>query len=151
MVISIFCLFGCSDLKEDGVEVNNFNSTKEEEKMDKTTKIVIKLGSNKATAVLDNNSTTRAFIKKLPITLSMMDLYGRELCYRFNEDLPTDNLRCDGYAVGDIAYWPPRHSFVILYQQNGEKFERQHLGHIENGIEMFKGMGDAKLTFELAE
>ena len=58
-------------------------------------------------------------------------------------------LAKDGYEVGDIAYWPPRGSLVILYAQNGERFERVHLGHIDGGAEIFRSMGDADVTFEL--
>lgn len=149
VAIAGFCLFVCSK-PEEMTSVTEYENTEEAEEMENTVKIVITSGNNRATAVLDDNSTTRAFIKKLPLTLTMMDLYGRELCYRFDEELPTDNLRYDGYDIGDIAYWPPGHSFVILYEQNGEVFERQHLGHIENGIEMFDGIGDTEVTFELA-
>lgn len=81
----------------------------------------------------------------------MLDLYGREMCYRFPDELPTDSLRSDGYAVGDLAYWPLRHSFVILYKQNGEEFTRQHIGHIDSGVDIFDGMGDVNVTFELPD
>lgn len=79
----------------------------------------------------------------------MMDLYGREMCYRFDEELPTGALRSDGYAVGDLVYWPPRRSFVILYKQNGEKFSRQHLGHIDSDVDIFSDIGNVDITFEL--
>ena len=65
--------------------------------------------------------------------------------------LPDGETRSDGYAVGDIAYWPPRGSLVILYAQNGERFERVHLGHIDGGAEIFRSMGDADVTFELLQ
>lgn len=90
--------------------------------------------------------------EEMPMTLSMQDLYGREMCYRYGADtFPTDTLRSDGYEVGDIAYWPPRGSLVILYGQNGEQFERQHIGHISEGVEVFETTGDAEVTFEIAE
>lgn len=114
-------------------------------------KVKITVGDQELTATLENNATSRAFAEMLPLTLPMMDLYSREMCYRFDEELPTDTLRSDGYAVGDLAYWPPGHSFVILYEQNGEQFSRQHLGHIESGVEIFDGIGDVDVTFELSE
>lgn len=81
----------------------------------------------------------------------MMDLYGREMCCRFEEELPTGQLRSDGYEVGDLVYWPPRHSFVILYKQNGEQFSRQQIGHIASGVEIFDGIGDVDVTIERLE
>ena len=61
---------------------------------------------------------------------------------------PTETLRNDSYEVGDIIYWPTAGSFVILYRQNGEQFSRQHLGHIESGVEVFETTGNTDVTFE---
>lgn len=113
-------------------------------------KVKISVNGKELIAELEDNATTRAFVQKMPVELPMQDLYGREMCYRYGSGgLPTDKLRSDGYAVGDIAYWPPRGSLVILYSQNGEEFQRQHLGHINSGVEVFKSTGDARVKFEL--
>lgn len=81
----------------------------------------------------------------------MMDLYGNEMCYRFPEALPTDNAYDQSYEVGEILYWPPGHSFVIRYAQNGEVFEMQKLGKMDSGVEIFDGIGDIDVKFELIE
>lgn len=117
---------------------------------DENMQIKITVGETELYATLEDNATTRALMEQMPMTLLMSDLYGREMCYRYGAGtLPTDGLRSDGYAVGDIAYWPPRGSLVILYAQNGEQFERQHLGHIDSGVEVFETTGDADVTFEV--
>lgn len=112
-------------------------------------KVRMTFGNHSLTATLENNATTRAFIERLPITLPMMDLYGREMCYRFPEALPTDNAFTQGYEVGEIVYYPPMHSFVILYAQNGERFQMQKLGRVDSDIELFDGAGDVDVRFEL--
>lgn len=115
-------------------------------------RVKIRAGDTELIAVLEDNSTTRALIAQMPMTLPMMDLYGREMCYRYGAyALPTDRLRSDGYEVGDIAYWPPGGSLVILYRQSGERFERQHLGHIASGVEVFASAGDADVRFEVLD
>jgi len=115
-------------------------------------KIKITSGEKEMYAQLEDNPTSRAIMAKLPLTLKMSDLYGREMCYRFGAGaLPVGTTRSDGYQVGDLAYWPPRGSFVILYEQNGEEFERVHLGHIASGVEYFKTTGDASVTFEAVQ
>ena len=111
-------------------------------------RIKITVNGKTLTAMLEDNPTSRAFMAKLPLTLPMLDLYGREMCYHFDTALPTDKLVSTNYEVGDLIYWPPRHSFVILYKQNGERFERQHVGRIDSGVEIFDGMGDADVLFE---
>lgn len=112
-------------------------------------KVKITVGSQELTATIYNNATGRALIDKLPMTLPMLDLYGREMCYRFDEALETDNVQYTGYEVGEIVYWPPRHSFVILYAQNGERFDMQKIGKIDSDIEIFDGIGDVEITIEL--
>lgn len=114
-------------------------------------KIKVTVNDQELYATLKNNATTMDFIKKLPITLPMMDLYNREMCYRFDDALTTDNLQSNSYEVGEIAYWPPRHSFVILYEQNGEKFERQVLGKFDSSVDIFKTTGNTNVKFELIE
>ncbi|WP_161951808.1 cyclophilin-like fold protein [Parabacteroides timonensis] len=118
---------------------------------DMVTKMRITVNGRTLTATLEDNATTRAIAGRLPMTLPMMNLYGREMCYRFPEALPTDNARTRGYEVGEIVYYPPMHSFVIMYRQNGERFQMQSIGRIDSGVEVFNGIGDVEVRFEKAE
>lgn len=112
--------------------------------------MIIKAGGREFTASMEDNAATRALAKRLPMTVVMQDLYEREMCYRLGAHaLPVENLRSDRYEVGDIIYWAPGGSLVILYEQNGEEFTRQQLGHIASGVEFFKTTGDIEVTFEL--
>lgn len=114
-----------------------------------TYKVKMTFGNHTLTATLEDNATTRAFVERLPLTLPMMDLYGREMCYRFPDALPTDNAFTQSYETGEIVYYPPMHSFVILYAQNGERFQMQKLGRVDSGIELFDNIGDIDVRFEL--
>lgn len=126
----------------------NSNSTDDN---DMTTKMKITVNGRTLTATIEDNATTRAIMQKLPMTLPMMDLYGREMCYRFPDALPADNARTRSYEVGEIVYYPPMHSFVIMYAQNGERFQMQTIGRIDSGIEIFDGIGDINVLFEKSE
>ena len=130
---------------DEWIEGLNLNENDAEESF----KITMTVNGNKLSATLYNNATTRAFIEKLPITLPMMDLYNREMCYRFPESLPTDDVNNCGYEVGEIVYYPPMHSFVILYEQNGAHFSMQKLGKMDSDVSFFDGIGDVDVTFEL--
>lgn len=114
------------------------------------TKIKITIKDKEFTAVFSDNATTKEMIEKMPFEVQMQDLYERELCYRFGGGaFSVDETTSTGYEIGDIAYWPPRGSLVILYEQNGEKFERVHLGKIEQSVESLKNIGDVKVKFEV--
>lgn len=116
-------------------------------------RVKVTVGTTELFADLEDNVATQAWLQTLPVTLPMQNLYGREMCYRYGAGfLPTDELRSDGYAVGDIAYWPPRGSLVILYKQNGERFERQPMGHIDGDAEaVFSHADTVDVTFSAAD
>ena len=114
-------------------------------------KIIVAVNGKNLYATLEDNPASRAMYEKMPFTVKMKNLYGRELCFNLPFALPEGRQTATNYEVGDIIYWPPRHSFIILYKQNGERFRRQHLGHIEAGVEMFSTAGDIDVTFVPAE
>ena len=112
-------------------------------------RITITAGEHVISAVLYDNAAGRALWVKLPLTLPMMNLYGREMCYRFGAGgLPEDDAADTGYEIGDISYWPPAGSLVILYKQNGEVFEQQPIGHTDDDVSFFDGMPDMDILFK---
>lgn len=97
----------------------------------------------------EDNPTTQALISQMPLTLQMKNLYNREICYRFGAGkLPIATATNKGYAVGDISYWPPMGSLVILYEQNSEHFQQIPIGHILQDVSLFKEMAIAEIVFE---
>lgn len=112
----------------------------------------ITVGDQTLIATLIDNATTRSLIEMLPLTLPMMDLFSRELVYRFPEELPANEVQTSGYEVGDISYWTPGHAFVIFYAQNREIISNlQKIGHIDSGVEILDGIGSVDVTFELLD
>lgn len=133
---------------ENGTEQNETNNQSD---TIMTKNMRIKVGNRTITATLEDNATARAIAERLPMTLPMMNLYGREMCYRFAEALPTDNATIRAYEVGEIIYYPPRHSFVIMYAQNGERFQMQSIGKIDDSLDFLENIGDVDVTFEAVE
>ncbi|MDY4380290.1 cyclophilin-like fold protein [Pectobacterium brasiliense] len=114
-------------------------------------KVKITAGDQMMTATFYDNATTRALVSRFPLTLPMEDLYGREMCYRFADALPANEAQTSGYEVGDIVYWAPRNSFVIMYEQNNERISNlQKIGRIHSGVGIFKHTGNIDVKFELA-
>jgi len=113
-------------------------------------KIKITVDHQTFTANFEENATTAALLAQMPLTLPMLNLYARELTYRFDQALPANEAHTSGYAVGDIAYWTPRHSFVIFYKQTGEVIsDLQKIGHINNGdLKQFRSSGNVEMQFE---
>lgn len=116
-------------------------------------KIKVTVGERVLTATLIDNATTRSLISKFPLNVPMMNLYSREMCYRFADSLPANEQQESGYEVGDLSYWSPRHSLVIFYSQNGEVIGNlQKIGHFDSNVEFFKDIpGDVNVKFELLD
>lgn len=96
------------DDEENSQDTKEMPSGKNEESGESDVKVKITVGDTELTASMEDNVTTRAILEQMPMTLPMMDLYGREMCYRYGASaLPTDHLQSDGYEVGDIVYWAP--------------------------------------------
>ncbi|MDO5378216.1 MAG: cyclophilin-like fold protein [Clostridia bacterium] len=143
-----------SDIEQVRALPDSFDVTiaRKDEGAVKPLKMRITVGDQVLTATLIDNATTRALMEKMPMTLSMMDLYGREMCYRFSEDLPAEEAGYDSFDVGDISYWTPWHSFVIVYAESGESIDNlQRVGTVDEGVECFAATGDTAVTFEMME
>ena len=116
------------------------------------TKVKLIINNQKLTADFDDNDTSRAIMARFPLKVSMMNLYSREMTYRFKTALPAKKAKTSGYEVGDIAYWTPRHSFVIFYKQTGEVIgDLQKIGHIKDDISFFNQLGDTDIEFSIEQ
>lgn len=116
----------------------------------KETPVKITVAGKSLSAIFYNNETSRSLIRQFPLTITMMNLYGREMCHRFQKPLPANETRASEYEVGEIAYWPPRHSFVIFYKQNGEIIDDlQKIGKIQGDLTIFEKLGDTPVKFEI--
>ena len=112
-------------------------------------KIQIIVGDYIVYANLYDNKAARQFYEMLPQTFPMRNLYDREMCYRMGNGALLDSTAQDiGYETGDISYWPPAGSLVILYRQNGEVFEQVKIGHTDDDISFFDGLKEIDITFE---
>lgn len=100
-------------------------------------KLIVAINGRNLHASLADNPASRALYAQMPFTVTMKNVYKREVSTGLPFNLPVSKLAGNNYAVGDIIYWPNRRSLAILYRQNGERFRRQHLGHIESGAEIF--------------
>ena len=60
-------------------------------------KIIV--GDTELSATFADNATSRALIERMPMTLPMMDLYGREMCFRFSGVLQGDRREYKGVLL----------------------------------------------------
>ena len=150
MLCCAFMLVGCAGKPSAAARAPEAPQKVEATKKASPIKIKITVQGRVLEGTLEDNATSRDFVKKLPTTLKMENLYAREMCFHYGPGgLREDQTRSDGYAVGDLIYWPPRGSFVILYKQNGEEFTRVHMGKVRGDLSLFEDGKDKEVRFEL--
>lgn len=99
---------------------------------DKMVKIKIILGETTILAMLNNTSTARDLLKRLPVVLNMMPHQNRE--YYGNIQLDKNSPRQDGYKIGEIGYWSSGNSLVLFYGE-GYTDDLIIVGEIISGLD----------------
>lgn len=78
------------------------------------TEIELAFGDTVMTAVLDDSETSRAFIRMLPLTLTMNRYADREY-YAALGELPENGAAIDDFENGDVTYYTDGKSLAIFF------------------------------------
>ena len=106
----------------------NQSTDNEEIAMDK---VYISINNKKLGIDLENNSTTSALIKLLPLELSMNDLNGNEKYAYLSESLPTNTYSPKHIEAGDVMLFGDN-CLVIFYESFDTSYSYSKIGHINN-------------------
>ncbi len=107
-------------------------------------KVYVNINNKKLEIDLENNSTTSALIKLLPLKLSMNDLNGNEKYVYLNESLPTNTYSPKHIEAGDVMLFGDN-CLVIFYESFDTSYSYSKIGHINNLPEL----GDDSITVNL--
>lgn len=94
-------------------------------------KVYININNKKLGIDLENNSTTSALIKLLPLEISMSDLNGNEKYAYLNESLPTNTYSPKHIEAGDVMLFGDN-CLVIFYESFDTSYSYSKIGHINN-------------------
>ena len=94
-------------------------------------KVYINTNNKKLGIDLENNSTTSALIKLLPLELSMNDLNDNEKYVYLNESLPTNTYSPKHIEAGDVMLFGDN-CLVIFYESFDTSYSYSKIGHINN-------------------
>ena len=150
LLLTLFFFTGCADsheVKQPAENAATKNSTQETEVI--TTKIKITVNGETFDATLDNNPSADAFIKKMPLEVTMTELNGNEKYYRFNENFPSADERVGKISTGDLMLYDS--SYVVLFYKNfSTSYSYTRLGRVLNidKLEKTLGGGNVKVKFE---
>lgn len=113
-------------------------------------KMKIKIGTETFVATLNDNETTVAFKKMLPLTLTMSELNSNEKYAQLPSDLPTSTTDVGTIHEGDLMLWGAN-TLVIFYKTFKTSYRYTKLGHIDNphGLPSSVGSKNVTISFEL--
>lgn len=101
-----------------------------------------------------DSPTTRDFIRLLPLTLRMNDLFHREKFGSLPRAISNAGKATRRYAVGQIGYWPPGPDLAMFYRHDGESIPEPGiivLGKVTSGLEALDVRGPVTVRFELLD
>ena len=113
-------------------ELNQETSiTDNNEKENKMTKIYVSLNNEKLEINLEENSTTSALVKLLPLDITMNDLNKNEKYAYLDESLPTNTYSPKHIEAGDVMLFGDN-CLVIFYESFDTSYSYSKIGHINN-------------------
>ena len=113
--------------------------------------ITISVNGRTFTATLEDNPTTRAFAKKLPLEMDMQELNGNEKYFYLNESLPSNAERVGKISAGDLMLFGDN-CVVIFYKDFSTSYTYTRLGKI-NSADLAETLGDGTVhvTFKRSD
>ena len=117
------------------------------------TVIRLVFGDTVMTAMLDDSETSLAFMRMLPLTLTMNRYANREY-YAVLGELPENGVGIDDFENGDVTYYTNGKSLAIFF--GNEDISNQdgliRMGRITSDLSLFDTVGDSvDVTISISE
>jgi len=113
----------------------------------------ITVGNKVFPAKLYNKETTQALLSKLPMTVNMTELNGKEKYYHLSENLPAKSTETPAIInAGEIMCWSSN-TLVLFYNTYSNSYGGYvKLGYIEDisGLKETLGKENVQVTFEVS-
>ena len=147
LLTSLLCLqlFACTK-ENDTQPTNNQSDT---EKIDMM-KLKITIGTSSYSATLQNNATASAFIKRLPLTLTMTELNNNEKYADLERNLPPNASNPGAIHNGDLMLYGSN-TLALFYKSFSTSYSYTKIGEISDpeGLAEALGSGTVEVTFEM--
>ena len=114
-------------------------------------KIKMTVGDRSVTATMVDNPTTRDFLSRLPLEITMTDYASAEKIFSLSPTLTTKGttLGHSNPGRGDIDFYVPWGNVGVFYKAVNPNNQLVNLGHIDgDGIELFNVSGSINVKIE---
>lgn len=145
IIMLIFCIsITCGCQKNESckkTDINQENILEENKQMEKFDgKINITINNKTFSATLEDNETSKYFIKLLPLNITMNELNGNEKYYYFNNSLPSNSKKVDKINSGDIMLYGDD-CLVLFYDSFNTNYSYTRIGKVDNGSDLKEVLG----------
>ena len=146
-LVIVFFVFLKIDLEQNLIPTMQTNEGENTDMKQENFKISININDTLFTATLENNETTKEFIRRLPLRVEMQELNGNEKYYYFETDLPSNSSRVGRIETGDIMLYGT-YCLVIFYESFSTSYSYTRIGKIDNpdGLENVLGPGSIQIS-----
>lgn len=116
---------------------------------DKPLTMTLTIGTKTFNASLEDNATTTALLKMLPMTLHMSELGGNEKYHYLGSPLPTGTYSPGTINAGDIMLWG-NNCIVVFYKTFKTSYSYTRIGKVDDpaSLESALGTGSVTIKFE---
>ncbi len=121
------------------------STTDNKEKENEMAKIYVKINDEKLEMNLEENSTTSALAKLLPLDITMNDLNKNEKYAYLDDSLPTNTYSPKRIEAGDVMLFGDN-CLVVFYKSFDTNYDYTRIGHINNLPEL----GDESISIRLS-
>ena len=133
-----------SNIAVESAQTDNAQNDSGSDEAVEQTVIRLVFGDTVMTAALDDSETSQAFIKMLPLTLTMNRYADREY-YAALGELPKNGAAIDDFENGDVTYYTDGKSLAIFFG-NADTSSQDGLirmGRITSDLSLFDTIGDS--------
>lgn len=128
----------------------NTGDDNEDDDSEENMKLKITIGSAVFTATLQDNAAANAFMKLLPMTISMTEHAGNEKYYNLLNSLPANPSNPGMIQNGDLMLYSSQ-TLVLFYKSFSTSYSYTRLGKVDDTTSLLStlGSGSVTVTFEL--
>ena len=116
----------------------------------KVKRITLEINGKKFLADLENNPSTKALLKQMPLKVKMLELNGNEKHYPLDKSLPTNSKNVGEIKVGDIKLYGDN-ELVLFYRNFPTSYSYTNLGKIVDTTGLAKAVGKGNVEVHWKE
>ena len=114
------------------------------------TGVKVKVGNETFNGVLYDNPTSKALMKRMPISYKMSDLNKNEKYKYLSYSLPANEKKVKKIKAGDIMLYGDD-CLVVFYKSFKTSYEYTPIGRITNAKNLKKAAGKGKVTIKISK